>query len=354
MFKVNWMLIFCFAALTAACSEPANIETTAQTPIEIALKSARQRIHPDTTTYTSTGSFMSQNGFCVNAGNVSNTGSSAMELATCSASSNNDSVVFSSFGSTLAIEPSSKEGTLCLDIATATSPASLVWTSCGTPNFTNPTYGWNSQTWFLAKGTLINNYPVYIGSASRNLCIAISSNNDEAGTTVDAEECAQSGAQAFTPIFFKTQIENYSSSSGDDGYCLQAASGALELWSCNGSPSYYEQVFTLDQYRRVTWVNVSNQAYFLDLTWGASTNSSVDPGFSLQDAGVSSNELTWYYFPIDYVFSSTPSEIVTPESGQQHTGMCLDLNGDSVANGTAIDVYECNGTNAQNWDILPL
>jgi hypothetical protein len=80
----------------------------------------------------------------------------------------------------------------------------------------------------------------------------------------------------------------------------------------------------------------------------------VDPGFSLQDAGVSSNELTWYYFPIDYVFSSTPSEIVTPESGQQHTGMCLDLNGDSVANGTAIDVYECNGTNAQNWDILPL
>ena len=44
---------------------------------------------------------------------------------------------------------------------------------------------------------------------------------------------------------------------------------------------------------------------------------------------------------------------VTPDGTLEALGKCLDVAGGGTANGTAVQLYECNGTGAQQWEAQP-
>jgi beta-glucosidase len=58
-----------------------------------------------------------------------------------------------------------------------------------------------------------------------------------------------------------------------------------------------------------------------------------------------STSFTWTVLP------SGDNVATTPLVGYQ--GLCLDVTGDNNANGTATDIYTCNGTNGQQWTVEP-
>jgi len=71
-------------------------------------------------------------------------------------------------------------------------------------------------------------------------------------------------------------------------------------------------------------------------------------GLCLDDRAASTAE----YNPIQvYTCNGTNAQSWTVASGNtlQVLGMCLDVNGAGTANGTAVDLYTCNGTGAQVW-----
>ncbi|KDQ31546.1 carbohydrate-binding module family 13 protein [Pleurotus ostreatus PC15] len=50
---------------------------------------------------------------------------------------------------------------------------------------------------------------------------------------------------------------------------------------------------------------------------------------------------------------AAPAQINFRISPSVDTSKCLDVRGDLQANGTAVDVFDCNATAAQNWIIRP-
>jgi hypothetical protein len=72
-------------------------------------------------------------------------------------------------------------------------------------------------------------------------------------------------------------------------------------------------------------------------------------GLCLDDRGASTAE----YNPIQvYTCNGTDAQQWTVESNNtlEVLGMCLDVDGAGTANGTLVDLYTCNGTGAQVWE----
>ena len=71
-------------------------------------------------------------------------------------------------------------------------------------------------------------------------------------------------------------------------------------------------------------------------------------GLCLDDRSASTANLN----PVQvYTCNGTNAQQWTVASGNtlQVLGMCLDVNGAGTANGTLVDLYTCNGTGAQDW-----
>jgi glucosylceramidase len=86
--------------------------------------------------------------------------------------------------------------------------------------------------------------------------------------------------------------------------------------------------------------NPSSSAQQLRVTWGGES-------FSYSVPGKTSATFTW---------SGTQSSGGSGSSGTTGVlkglaGKCLDVAGANSANGTAVDLYDCNGTNAQQWTV---
>ena len=86
----------------------------------------------------------------------------------------------------------------------------------------------------------------------------------------------------------------------------------------------------------------------------AATTPAVGPivgyqGLCLDDRSAS----TALFNPIQvYTCNGTNAQQWTVESSNtlEVLGMCLDVNGADTANGTTVDLYTCNGTGAQTWE----
>jgi Ricin-type beta-trefoil lectin domain/Glycosyl hydrolases family 16 len=89
-------------------------------------------------------------------------------------------------------------------------------------------------------------------------------------------------------------------------------------------------------------------------TSGSSTSSSTGPitgyeGLCLDDRGA----ITTDFNPIQvYTCNGTDAQQWTVESNNtlEVLGKCLDVDGAGTANGTTVDLYDCNGTGAQVWE----
>jgi len=87
---------------------------------------------------------------------------------------------------------------------------------------------------------------------------------------------------------------------------------------------------------------------------GGSTQAPTGPitgyqGLCVDDRGASTAEKN----PVQvYTCNGTNAQQWTVESNGtlQTLGMCLDVNGGGTANGTTVDLYTCNGTGAQVWE----
>jgi beta-glucosidase len=85
---------------------------------------------------------------------------------------------------------------------------------------------------------------------------------------------------------------------------------------------------------------------------GTVTGSPTTPGTSTAqitaedaDGAFASSSFTWTVVPAADTVASTPLV------GYQ--GLCLDVTGDSDANGTKVEIYTCNGTDGQQWTVEP-
>ena len=83
-------------------------------------------------------------------------------------------------------------------------------------------------------------------------------------------------------------------------------------------------------------------------TTGATGPITGYEGLCLDDRGASTADFN----PIQvYTCNGTDAQQWTVASGNtlQVLGLCLDVNGAGTANGTTVDIYTCNGTGAQVW-----
>ncbi|KAL1708044.1 ricin B lectin domain-containing protein [Schizophyllum commune] len=131
--------------------------------------------------------------------------------------------------------------------------------------------------------------------------------------------------------------QQWSYNSGDQHFsvatgaeCLDLRDGALynggatQTWQCS-SPNPNQK-----------WTLTAAQS-------GTGTSSSASQSASGSASGTSSGTAS----------SASPSQTPTQQGQALHpngnNGKCLDVQGNVQANGTPVDIYDCNGTSAQQW-----
>ena len=168
------------------------------------------------------------------------------------------------------------------------------------------------------------------------LCVDLSSDNNTNGSVVDVYTCNGTNGQEWT--------EEANGTVQADGNCLDVTSGAttsgspVDLYTCNGTGA---QVFQPQ-------------------SDGALLNPAS--GLCLTDPGSSTTLGTQLQIQ---TCNGSSDQVWTPEAGSSsggggttgtgaitgYEGLCLDVAGANSANDTKIDIYTCNGTNAQQWTV---
>ena len=100
---------------------------------------------------------------------------------------------------------------------------------------------------------------------------------------------------------------------------------------------------------------LATDSYSVDINAGGGGGAGPVVGYEglcLDDRGASTAE----YNPIQvYTCNGTDAQqwTVEPNNTLEVLGMCLDVDGAGTANGTLVDLYSCNGTGAQVWEPQP-
>ena len=110
--------------------------------------------------------------------------------------------------------------------------------------------------------------------------------------------------------------------------------------------------FTIDQNRvdATTWTNATNHGFFPIL------NVAIGGGWPGSPTAATASGVPML---IDYVGVYSKAAGTTPPAGGTtgtgqitgYGGKCIDVNAAATTNGTPIQLYSCNGTNAQRWTI---
>jgi len=136
-----------------------------------------------------------------------------------------------------------------------------------------------------------------------------------------------------------------------------------------GSPLFTEAVVSVGSSGKTLTINAPNAAdanpYVQGLTINSASSSlaylpaaDVLSGTTLNFTLGSSADTSWAAASADAPpsYNGTPGTGVTEPTGaitETQTGKCIDDAGASTSNGTAIQIYTCNGTNAQDWTVAP-
>ena len=136
-----------------------------------------------------------------------------------------------------------------------------------------------------------------------------------------------------------------------------------------GSPLFTEAVVSVGGSGKTLTINAPNAAdadpYVQALTVNGSSSAlaylpSADllNGTTLDFTLGSSADTSWAAAAADAPpsYGGTPGTGVTEPVGaitETETGKCVDDSGAGTSNGTAIQIYTCNGTNAQDWTVAP-
>jgi chitinase len=176
----------------------------------------------------------------------------------------------------------------------------------------------------------------------------------------DAESAAQGTASQLASLYGISTSAAYGmmgltpiAGTNDDGTVFSTANAqSLESFAAaNGVAelSFWE----VDGYDKPTGYQYSS--IFNKISGGGSTTTGTTgtitgyEGLCLDDSGAS----TTNFNPIDvYTCNGTNAQQWTVASGNtlQVLGSCLDVDAAGTANGTTVDLYTCNGTGAQVWE----
>ena len=167
------------------------------------------------------------------------------------------------------------------------------------------------------------------------LCLDLSGDSNTNNSVVDVYTCNGTNGQEWT--------EEANGTVQADGNCLDVASGGttsgtlVDLYTCNGTGAQ-------------VWQPQSD---------GALLNP--QSGLCLTDPGSSTSPGTQTQIQ---TCNGSSDQVWTPQAGSSsgggtsptgavtgYEGLCLDVNGANSANGTKVDIYTCNGTNAQQWTV---
>jgi beta-glucosidase len=167
------------------------------------------------------------------------------------------------------------------------------------------------------------------------LCLDLASDSNTPGSVVDVYTCNGTNGQEWT--------EEANGTIQADGACLDVASGGtasgslVDLYTCNGTGAQ-------------VWKPQSN-----------GTLLNPQSGLCLTDPGSSTAAGTQVQIQ---TCSGSADQVWTPQAGSSssgggsptgaitgYQGSCLDVASANSADGTKIDIYTCNGTNAQQWTV---
>jgi chitinase len=176
----------------------------------------------------------------------------------------------------------------------------------------------------------------------------------------DAESAAEGTASQLAGLYGISTSAAYAmmgltpiAGTNDDGTYF-STSNAQSLESFAAANSVQELSFwELDAYDKPTGYQYSS--IFNEITsGGSSTSGATGPitgyeGLCLDDRSASTADFN----PIQvYTCNGTDAQQWTVESNNtlEVLGMCLDVDAAGTANGTTVDLYTCNGTGAQVWE----
>ena len=198
----------------------------------------------------------------------------------------------------------------------------LIWT-CGEYN--------QNQEWFLKNGTIRL-------AKNTEKCLDLNQSNTANGTNIQLWSCNGSDAQRWTYDGLTKNIR----SKVNSGKCLDLVNGNttngtnIQLWDCKEISA---QQWTIDGATTVSNVSIKKHiipvlaqnfavASALGNVWGSNIQ------LWTKDASLSSEN--WYFDGLAIKM-------------RDHQELCIDLNNSNTSNGNNIQLWGCNGTNAQKW-----
>lgn len=180
-------------------------------------------------------------------------------------------------------------------------------------------------------------------------CLDLPNSSLSNGTQLQQYSCNGTGAQQFDVYYVggsKYEIRNVTS-----GKCIEANNGwtgngtNIQQWDCNQTNAqrwYLSGTGETDG--NLQFKSALDSGKVWDVTGGSTSNGA---GIQLwSNTGV--NQQKWYLEPV--VYSASVAE-KTYTMVNVNSNKCLNVPGSSTSNGTQLQQYSCNGTNAQKFDV---
>lgn len=195
---------------------------------------------------------------------------------------------------------------------------------------------------------------------SAGVCMDVSGGSSANGAAVQSYSCNGTGAQSWSllPVITPTGT-GYQVVSSNSKSCLNVSNAAqsngslLQQWQCLGTAQSSEiwKIYSFGFYSELV---SSNSGKCIDLTNGNSNNGTQLQQWDCAN-GTNPNQL-WTVTPLQSVPAIVPSFPTGPYMlrPNSNSASCMDVSGGSSANGTAVQVYSCNGTASQSWSLVPV
>jgi beta-glucosidase len=235
---------------------------------------------------------------------------------------------YSATGLPAGVSISSSTGTLSGTPTTAGTSTVKVTAEDGTGALASTSFVWTVEP---ASALPATPYVGYDG-----LCLDLASDSNTNGSAVDIYTCNGTDGQEWT-----AEANNTIQA---DGNCLDVVSGGtssgtlVDLYSCNGTGAQVWQAQSNGE--------LLNPQSGLCLTDPGSTTT-LGTQLQIQTCGDASDQV-W----TPESASSTSTGGGTPTGAiTGYEGLCLDVAGASTTNGTKVDIYTCNSTDAQQWTV---
>jgi len=253
-------------------------------------------------------------------------GKAASVAVSAADSTSGQTLSYSATGLPAGVSISSTSGTLSGTPSTAGSSTVTVTAKDGNGAQASTSFMWTVVPAAALPATPLVGY--------NGLCLDLASDSNTPGSAVDIYTCNGTNGQEWT--------EEANGTLQADGNCLDVASGGtasgslVDLYTCNGTGAQVWQPQSNGE--------LLNPQSGLCLT-DPGSSTTLGTQLQIQACSGSANEV-WAQPGSSNGGGGTSTGAVT---GYQ--GLCLDVAGANSANGTKVDIYTCNGTNAQQWTV---